>query len=73
MNDKKKGRIQRMAGYAIGSVALCTAACNVLPKVFPKASSIAYKLMYGSLDSNTDDDNWKPVIVRKHNTDESGE
>ncbi len=68
MNDEKKGRIQRMAGYALGSVALCAAACKVLPKIFPKATSMAYKLMYGPSDFNVYDDNddWGPEIIRKH-------
>jgi len=61
--ESKRRKIFNAAGYAVGSVALFSAACIALPAMLSHISGALYKSSLKK--ANHDDDDWGPVLERK--------
>lgn len=70
----KQHTLLSSVGYVIGSVALFTAACAVIPPLMSNISGALYKASCKGF-KDVDDDDWGPVVERKDSakTDDSEE
>lgn len=56
--------------YVVGSVILFAVACSVIPKVIRMITNKAYKDSVKRKNSNVDEDEWGPELVKKNKSEE---
>lgn len=64
--SRNKRNIKSILGYTIGSAALCATAFIVIPEVLPYISGTINKIMAKHSNAKKSEDDWGPVIERKH-------
>lgn len=70
MSETEKKRSKSSAGkvfcYVVGSVALCATACVVIPMVAPYITGTINKKVNKISNAKKSDDDWGPIIEKKH-------
>lgn len=56
--------------YVVGSVIFFAVACSIIPKVTKMITNKAYKYSVKNKNSNVDEDDWGPELVKKNKKEE---
>ena len=68
MKKQEKKKKSKGLWYFLGSVALATGMCLIVPKIIEKGSDLVWKK---TQPSDEVDDDWGPEIVKKSDTEEN--
>ena len=63
---KSSNTVKRVAIYLVGSAALCAVAFAVIPKAISYVSGAINKNLAKVSNARKSDDDWGPVIEKKH-------
>ena len=63
-------KTRKIICYVVGSVILFAVACSVIPKVIGMITNKAYKDSVKRENSNVDEDDWGPELVKKNKSEE---